>query len=216
MTLWLYAIVPTDCPVDPGNLESAVVADFQVLYRPLDDQWAMTAEALRRHATVVGRLHRTHSSLLPFRFGQTVPDRETLAERLAARSRPLRKALDEVAGCSQWSLRLLESGSRKPDPGTEESPRRTSGTEYLRARRRQSTWPPEPADLAELRERLHGLSRREQVQARGGVGWRAAAYYLVHSEQEHRFCEAIDAACLSGRGRRWSLTGPGPPWAFGP
>jgi hypothetical protein len=167
---------------------------------PLDERH------LRAHAAALRRLGRVLDPLLPARYGGVVRDRRALAEALSPRGGALRRALREVRGREQMTLRLPHA----PPPararaGRARGPR--AGTRHLEAlRARRAAAPPE---LEALRATLSGLVRGERIGA-------ACVHHLVERGQGKAYAAAVARALGPRRAGRVLVFGPSPCYAFAP
>jgi hypothetical protein len=182
----------------------------------------VTAAALARHDKTVRRLALLVPALLPARFGEQLPDAAALAEALAPRAAEITRALILVEGCVQMTLRVFGepavSAIESAEP-VETDSAAGPGTRYLAARRRAAH--PGLPEVAALRQSLKPLVRAERIErhSRKPVQGQllATAHDLVLRENAadyRRTVEGATAALLAGR--KVSVSGPWPPYAFAP
>jgi hypothetical protein len=178
--------------------------------------------ALTAHDAVVRRLAERFPALLPARFGQWLPDEQTVIHQLAARSPELAEALAKVAGCVQMTLRVYaretaEPGELAPQAPLPETPGGGPGTRYMEQRRRERTLP----EIAPLRDALRPLLRGERIERFDRIGTpgrlRATAYDLIARDAAVTYSRIVaETAPLLGSCWRVTASGPWPPYAFTP
>lgn|GEM_PF-669615 len=175
------------------------------------------ATALAAHDAVVRRLGEQTPALLPARFGQILPDEQSLTEWLAAHAAELAEALVLVTGSVQMTLRVYGEGAA----GLPESPLEPvggPGTRYMEQRRREAEKERSLPEIAPLREALRPLLKAERIErpvspAAGRL--RATAYDLISRETSDEYSRIVAATHLDD-GWRVSASGPWPPYAFAP
>jgi hypothetical protein len=178
------------------------------------------APALAAHDAVVRRLGEQIEALLPARFGQTLPDEQSLTEWLTAHAAELAEALVLVTGCVQMTLRVYGEGAAAL-PESPPQPAGGPGTRYMEQRRREAEKERSLPEIAPLREALRPLLRAERIErpAMSGAGrLRATAYDLIArgaSEEYGHIVRNVAATHLEA-GWRVSASGPWPPYAFAP
>jgi Gas vesicle synthesis protein GvpL/GvpF len=174
---------------------------------------APSASALRRHDAVVRRLGRAVPSVLPVRFGTTVPGAGGLAPLVAGRTAALRRALRRVAGREQMTLRVF-GPRRRPLAPPSRSDRGGPGTRYLAARRRAAG--AAAPTVARLRAGLEHLIRDERVEPSASPPLLASVYHLVDRGHHRAYERAVrEVACRLADVRVVS-SGPWAPYAFAP
>jgi hypothetical protein len=224
--LYLYALIGAE-PAGPlgtgvageplavvrcGGL--AVVAG-EIAARP-----AVTRESLARHDVAVRRLAALVPALLPARFGEWLPDEGALAAALLPRAPRIVRALILVEGCVQMTLRVFgepdsataaEAESAVPEPAAAAGP----GARYLAARRRSAT--PGLPEVAALRRALKPLLRAERIERYppGAGHLLATAHDLVGREEAADYVRIVESE-TGLNGRRVTVSGPWPPYAFAP
>jgi len=172
---------------------------------------APTPAALRRHDATVRRLAARAGAVLPVRFGTVVASAADLAARLAPLAPAARRALDTVAGCEQMTLRIFgppdaRAEAAGPDLG------RGPGARYLAARLRARAAP----EAAPLRAALAGLVRAERVERHDRPPLLVSLYHLIRRGDARRYRRAVARAAPALDRRRARVSGPWPPYAFGP
>jgi hypothetical protein len=179
-------------------------------------------ELALRHDSVVREAHAVASSVLPFRLGTVVPNREAAHRLLTDRAAVLEPALRHVERCREWGVTVHPSDEAAPvsRKAALAAPAGV-GAAYL-ARRRQ-----ELAAIEELR-RCRAMAgaevaaelRANGVEAKSGADGNAllCESYLVRRECEPAFLDAIDRCGdrLDECGLRLHLSGPWPPYSFVP
>jgi hypothetical protein len=175
---------------------------------------AVTPEALAAHDAVVRRLAGRFEALLPVRFGQHVQDERDLATLLGPRSRGLAEALERVRGCEQMTLRVF--GDPDPVPEPPEPDHGGPGTRYLEARRREAERARSLPEIEPLRESLQPLLRAERIERREQGQLLGSVYHLVLREDVPAYLAAVRGAEGHLGGRRVTVSGPWPPYAFAP
>ena len=166
----------------------------------------VSPDALRAHDAAIRRLHAVAPALLPARFGQIAPDRETLVRRFAPASAKLGEALALVAGCSQMTLRIF--GLEPPPAPVATGP----GTQYLESRRRLASGAGFSPAIDALRDAAGGWLRAEHA-AWEADGGRLTFYHLVPSDRLDDYRAAIEPR-RAEIPQRTTLSGPWPPYAF--
>jgi hypothetical protein len=223
--LYLYALVG-DRPRTLGRglgrepLHLLVGRRFHLVAGHLDGEApAPGPAALRRHDGAVRRLAGTVEAILPFRFGTVVPDAAAAWRLVEPRAVELAGRLVHVRGHCQMTLRLYDR-RRAPAP----SPRRRAGdrdrlghgpgARYLAARGRlyQAESVPE---LNALRQALDGLVADELIQRHATPPLLASIYHLVPRAGSRLYRVRLGRAAARLAGRRLTVSGPWPPYAFG-
>ncbi|HEV7516694.1 MAG TPA: GvpL/GvpF family gas vesicle protein [Thermoanaerobaculia bacterium] len=181
---------------------------------------AVTAAALARHDETVRRLANLIPALLPARFGEWLPDARALSESLAPRAGEITRALILVEGCVQMTLRVFgepavpEVAIAAP---VEEEPAGGPGTRYLAARRR-ATAPGIPGlpEVAALRRALRPLVRAERIERHEKGRLLASVHDLVVRAEASGYVRIVEGAAGELAGRKVTVSGPWPPYAFAP
>lgn len=237
--LYLYAVVPH--AISLGEIRGIagepvevvlharlglIVSEVVVEMLGLDDgssNPAILGALARRHDEVVRSALAAVGTVLPFRLGTVLVDRDAARRYLEDQADELYPAMQQVAACHEWGVTVHEDAAeiRAPaDPIPSRDPGHP-GTAYL-ARRRQEV------ACAEAR-------RHAQWQAKSYVGGelRARAIdvaagryrtqdvvldqnYLVRHDAEPEFLETADRCgdLLLEQGLRLQLSGPWPPYSF--
>jgi hypothetical protein len=183
-------------------------------------------QALERHDQTVRRLNAQVDALLPARFGEAFAGEPELIEAVAARKAELASALDRVAGCVQMTLRLFgehpaaatDASGRTEDPAPATgAPDAGPGTRYLEARRAARERSHSVPELADLRRALRPLVRDERLRRHDVAPLLASVHDLVGRHDVARYREVCEAhrPVLAAQGRRLTISGPWPPYAFG-
>ena len=222
--LYLYALVGSGLE---GDLGTGLAGEPLRLVRgggvgAVVGEIAVLPEAgsatLVAHDAAVRRLAELAPAILPVRFGQSLPDERSLVAWLAARETELAKALAQVEGCVQMTLRVFGSAdpSLAPDlhaPGLHPGRGAGPGTHYLEERRRARTLP----EIAPLREALRPLLRAERIERALGQGLLlGTAYDLVERGEADEYARLIAKMAPRLEPLRVTASGPWPPYAFAP
>jgi len=225
MSLYLYALTRTgaETPLGEGlageplrRLEAGSVAALVgEIAAP-----AVTPEALAAHDAVMRRLAENLPALLPARFGQTVPDEQTLRSWMEARERDVLEALALVEGCVQMTLRIFAG----PDAPHVELPPETPvpddlgpGARFLHARRDAAARARALPEIASLREALRPYLRSERVERAASPGrLLATAYDLVARGETDAYARTVAETAPHLAGWKVTASGPWPPYAFAP
>jgi len=209
--LWLIA---ADAPRD-SYTEAAIERGLQ------DMAWvsgcALAHEAVVEHFAVAG-------PLLPMKLFTLFASDERARQHVRRRQAGLAKALDKVAGRSEWGVRLSGDGraaavASRPAAG----PR--SGTQFLLAKKAQREQAGQQAERAgaaaeglfeALAEHADGATRRPIVVPKTGKRLWLDAAFLVARGRSRSFQAALkrEAQRLERLGYRVTLTGPWPPYNF--
>jgi hypothetical protein len=178
----------------------------------LDAAPAASPEALAAHDRAVRRIAERVRAILPARFGTMVDDAAALERWVAPRAALAARALQEVAGCEQMTVRLFTEARAAATPPPDEEPPDPAlgpGTRWLRARARALALPPEATALSAA---LASEVRGERIE-RTGEAQLVSLFHLIPRGSEARYREA-----LAGAASRLALTvrasGPWPPYAF--
>ena len=169
--------------------------------------------SLKKHQDVVARLAKQVPAILPVRFG-TLLDNGHLDEALQERDEEIQEAFALVRGRVQFTWRIGGGGSgmgRASEAKAERDLPKT-GAEYLR-RAAKAANPALPAAFRALRTNLSPLIAGQRYQPPTPV-IPAAVYHLVERKNVDRYVAAADA--LTQRSRRFTVSGPFPPFAFAP
>ncbi|HZF12552.1 MAG TPA: GvpL/GvpF family gas vesicle protein [Thermoanaerobaculia bacterium] len=177
----------------------------------------VTAETLVRHDVAVRRLAALVPALLPARFGEWLPDVSALAAALLPHAAEIVRALTLVEGCVQMTLRVF-GAPEVPVVETPEAPETPGpGARYLAARRRAAA--AGLPEVAALRQALQPLLRAERVERHAGGNLLATAHDLVGRGEAADYLRIVEAAVAQGEGlagRKVTVSGPWPPYAFAP
>jgi hypothetical protein len=234
---WLYALLdaaPAGAPAATGLAGEAlrVVPVSTTLFAAigaLEATPAVSEEALRRHDAAVRALSGLAPAVLPARFGQGAASDEALLARVAARAPALARALEQVRGCEQMTLRAFgdpverpAAADDAPDGTPVDDPALGPGARYLAARRRAqalaastSTDVPELAPLLAALAPLVRATRVERPRA-GAPTLLASVYHLVRRSDGAAYSALVAEHAPAVAPRRVSLSGPWPAYAFAP
>jgi hypothetical protein len=222
--LYVYAYVAAE----PRNLGAGLAGeplrlarcqDVMAVIGPMEAAPAISPEALAAHDAVVRQLAEEVEAILPARFGEAVRDEGELTSHLAPRSRELAEALEQVRGCVQMTLRVFGAPDRPAEEVTVEG---GPGTRYLAARRQEHERAASLPEIEPLREILRPLIRAERSDRRERR-WRretgpllGSVYHLVRKEDLPAYLAAVRETEGRLGGRRFTFSGPWPPYAFAP
>jgi hypothetical protein len=211
--LYLYALVDGEAGapegvrlVPHGPLAAAVRA---VVEAPTVDE-----AALRAHDAVVRKLSRVSRSVLPARFGTTLVDEAALAGWLATNRETLERALAQVAGCEQMTLRVHEAQHQENDNTARDQGAAGPGARYLAERLRAHRAARSVPEIDPLRPSLAHLvvaERAERHPPRAGAPV-ASVYHLIRRGDAAAYREIV------GKFKDLCITSSGPwaPYAFAP
>jgi gas vesicle protein GvpL/GvpF len=228
MSLYLYALVsaalagPAGTGVAGEPLALLPSGGLLTVVGKVAARPAVTAETLARHDVTIRRLTGLVPALLPARFGECLSDERELAQVLAPLAPEIARALALVEGCVQMTLRVFgepeEAVAAGAGPGTPQG--LGPGTQYLAARRR-ATSPGLLDGIPEwiaLRQALKPLLRAERVERRSGPPGRllATVHDLVRQGETAGYSRIVGLRSGSLGGRKLTVSGPWPPYAFAP
>jgi hypothetical protein len=221
--LYLYALVGDPPRRDAGRglrrerLQVLPARGFHLVVGRMDaPPDAPTATILRRHDAAVRRIAATVDAILPVRFGTVVADADTASRLLTPRAGELGTRLGQVRGREQMTLRLFDPRTPPPAPpiSTRAGARLGPGARYLAARKRLHDAGDLP-ELAPIRQALDGLVADERVQRHATPPLVASIYHLVPRGQSARYRRRLARAARELAPRRFTVSGPWPPYAFG-
>lgn len=173
-------------------------------------------ESVRAHDAVVRRLARRCPALLPARFGWTSTAAE-LRANLAPHRRDLLRALAEVRGCVQMTVRLFgDTPASKPPRAARRRRGTADGTAYMLERAEAIRASESLPELDPLRARLAGLLRGERQERHGTAGLIGTAYHLVERARLGAYRARLRRAAPALEPLRVQVSGPWAPYAFGP
>jgi hypothetical protein len=161
-----------------------------------------TATALKARFATLARLEKRGMTLLPARFGVTVETARELKALLAPHVPTLARALDDVRGRRQMTIRVR---------GTSPVFDRRSGARYLAALARAAKLPEADA----LRRAVAKYVVDERIEPAPRAGFRGTVHHLVDARDVQTYLAAASAAAERAPGR-FMLTGPMIPFAFVP
>lgn len=174
------------------------------------------AELARNHDEVVTALTLA-GTVLPFRLGTLVPDRQVLARLLEDAQAGLAAALDRVRGHAEWQLRVsVPVPLEPPNPRPERGP--GAGTAYLLGKRAVRQRAAEEQDA--VRAAAEALDEVLSLAADDAIGSRldasGARCYLVAKSDQQAFATAAEEgiAALTALGCLVRFRGPLPPYSF--
>ncbi len=216
--LYVYAI--TDARREPGRpgLHGAPVRGFGA-----EPPFAMASEHrdspahpdeadLWAHERIIEDLmHR--STVLPMRFGSTVPDEESLLRILGERRGEFERLIDRVRGGVELSVRAQVIAAQPvPAQSVALADAGGPGTAYL-LERREIQGRVDDA-LARIHEPLASLSRQSARKTGGLMPGAFKGAYLVDRDRVEEFRARVGQLTDEIEGARIVCTGPWPPYSF--
>lgn len=213
----VYAIVSARGPSSvhthaSGRLEVIPQGSLAAVVRLQPRVQRPSPAQLRRYESTVRELSETFPALLPARFG-TVMAVEELAFVLSSRAVALSRALSNVRGRTQMTIRIvggaMDARETRRRAAAAQPPAR-SGREYLRARLRESAARQRVAGFEPVRSAVARWVRDERVEHRDSV---STVYHLIPRAAAERYRNASQRAA-SAAGLSAVVSGPWPPYAF--
>lgn len=198
-----------------SEVPRAEFGDGRLEERLESPEWA--AALAQTHFDVVQQLF-ARGPVLPLRMCTVFASAERVTDVLTARSDALQASLDRLAGCAEWSVKVV---GRKSTGAPRSGDAATSGTDYLR-RASARIGEQQQAGLRsqQLAERLHEQLSAIAVDVAGGgpaPGLLHRGSYLVRSEDRGRFLDLVQAADESAEtGVAVEVGGPWAPYSFVP
>ncbi len=180
---------------------AAVWSDWPHATRPTP-----TESRLWRQSEVLEAL-MSDRTVLPTRFGTTLPGASELRCTLVDRHEAFADALARVQGHVEMGVRVRLRPSRPTVPG-----RAASGTEYLQ--RRADEHQRGEALLAEVHQPLAAIASRATQTIRDGATPELVAAYLVPATDLDTFKAEIDQLATGLTDTSLVCTGPWPPFSF--
>jgi hypothetical protein len=174
---------------------------------------APTTAALRRHDRVAQDLGRAGAAVLPMRFGTIAADRADLGRLLAPQAPGLRRALAEVKGRAQMTVRVFGARGRRVT-AVRTAAGAGPGARYLAARHPARIR--EMPDVARLRAALAGIVRAERIEGSQSPPLVASLYHLVDRAQIAAYRRAFRSAACHLADVRVTQSGPWAAYAFAP
>ena len=168
---------------------------------------------LRRYERTIRELSDRFPAVLPARFGTVMPVEE-LAFILSSRSATLSRALSNVRGRTQMTIRIvggaMDTREVRKRTASAEAPPSRRGREYLRARLRESTVQRKVPGFEPVRSAVARWVRDERVEHRDGI---STVYHLIPRAAAERYRTASQRAAAAA-GLPAVVSGPWPPYAF--
>lgn len=178
-----------------------------------------TVEAIRRHDAVVRAAWTSAPACLPLRFGQWVESRDTLEARLTEQRAELERGLARVAGAGEHGVRVVDPAeTAKTEP---QAPRPTSGKAYLerlqdKAHRQEERERRADAIGRELKAALAEVIRAQRLDPLPSGQGLVSVSHLVPREHEPEYTRRLRDFREEHAELGFVLTGPWPPYSFGP
>lgn len=212
--LYVYALaapgLPRQLRVRGLPLKSIVIGKVAAIVEARVEAPAISEASLREQHAVILDLWRRTDALLPVRFGSLIA-RDALESHLTAGQSALTRALEQVRGRVQMTVRILGDPPAAPLPAR--VPRETSGTAYLSARRQRTAVA--ERDVVRIRRVVTRFVVDERVDP--GVGAvRASVFHLIAAADVGGYRTALATATAAAPVRRLVVTGPWPAFAFAP
>ena len=186
-----------------------------------------TRENVLEHSRVNG-LVLARTTPLPFRFG-TLADERRLGEHLEKNEGALVSALGRVRGCVEMGAKVIwDAAAQSEAPGemedegrAVEASARGAGTAFLLAKQRALKGAEALKSRAEevaalLAARVGGLARESSVEVNPAGSLVVRAAHLVARGREEEYRERLRALGAERADLRLMLSGPWPPYSFGP
>lgn len=244
--VWLYAVSRDPAPAVLGDLAgvaaeaprfvaaaglAAVVGDVplsafgeEALTRNLEDLDWLAAVARAHDSVIVSLVDR--GPAIPMRLATVYHDDDRVRRLLENRAVEFARALDQVAGKTEWGVKIFLAPAPDAVPAAASPSPRGAGAAYL-ARRRAALDSREHQERCgvEQANRAHTVLAALAVEARthppqsralAGEDGRMIlnGAYLVDNEHTLRFAEAAAACDQDNDAIRVRLTGPWPPYSF--
>jgi hypothetical protein len=179
-------------------------------------------EAISKYAVAHARVVESffgRMPVVPLKLFTLFTSDERAHHYMRARSRTLKKLLAQVKGHEEWSVRLTLAAGR------ERQLVRSSGLEYLKAKKRQrdrsrsrqgNAARRAAAALAPLKKLASGVSPQEFPAPPGSRSVVSGASFLVPVTKRRVWRRAVErlSADLARDGSQLNLTGPWPPYHF--
>jgi len=211
-SLYVYALLNAAVPAPrlPGHrIEIIKVAGLLVAVERLVEAPGISESTLRAQHQIVVRLGRAANAILPVRFGAFL-DEDELERVIRLRRGTLRKALQDVRGKEQMTVRIFGPAKRP-----ESAVAAVSGTEYLLARAASARAPLPPVAGA-IGRAVRSLVTSERIDGgRGGI--QATLNHLVRRGRAAHYRSLVNAAVAEVElPAAIVVSGPWPPFAFAP
>ena len=225
--VYVYCITP---PGSCDGLEIASVTANPVTCREVAGLtvWAeasaqappVTVETIRAHDAVVKAVWARTPACVPVRFGQWVASSTSLEQGLGEQRAELERALARVSGAGEHGVRISEARTAQ-DSATTDDPRPNTGRaylEWLRAKaRRLEEHERRGRELgATLAASLEGLIRAQRVDPLPPDEGLVTVAHLVSRAREAEYAVAVQRFRDARPELHVLLTGPWPPYSFGP
>lgn len=172
--------------------------------------------AVRAHDAVVRAAARSWRAVLPVRFGTIAGDARALRRAIRDRRPAVARALAQVRGRVQMTIRVF--GTPAPIVGAADpvvDRRAGPGTRYLRRAAAIDARSRRVPQLDPIRAAVADLVREERVEPHASAPLVASVFHLVDRDRARAYVRRVRAASASAP-LRLAVTGPFPPYAFGP
>lgn len=188
---------------------------------------AASPESLRRYDRTLRALAASLPAVLPARFGTSFADPAELEYVLSVRQGPLRRALAQVRGRAQMTVRVLDSaatgaggdtlagrGARTPSRAeTSTGPAVSAegaGRRYMQERAEAAVRERDVPGFDAVRQAVAGFIRDERVEKHAAL---TTVYHLVPRSSAGAYRDRIIGAATAA-GLQIVVSGPWPPYAF--
>lgn len=224
----LYCIVPRGHvpPRDLYGIDGAQVRTIETeavaaWYSMLDAPPEPSIARIRSHDRVTKAAMRDSVTPLPARFGQWLADASALSAVISASAPEYAAALASVAGAAEFGITLLDATSPAVEERPTPAPAGSPGRAYLRElalRHGRSRRAEERGErlLRDLASALGPLVRQERSTTPRGDGALARVAHLVDRREADAYAASVRSFREGNREVRTVLTGPWPPYSFGP
>jgi hypothetical protein len=178
-----------------------------------------TADNVWRHEQLVESL-MPNRTVLPARFGTTFPAEHDLRDVLCRRAPALRAGLDQVRGCVELGLRVLDpniqSSPSPPPPQTHPSGRDWMLARLVREQHSDQARKQDQLLATSLHNPLAALAHDATFRIRPGLRFLMTAAYLVPRDSVNAFTDRIGSLAVDHPNLQLLCTGPWPPYHFTP
>ncbi|MFJ9779832.1 GvpL/GvpF family gas vesicle protein [Amycolatopsis sp. NPDC101161] len=196
----------------------------EALHRNLEDLDWLDAVARAHDSVIVSLIDR--GAAIPMRLATVYHDDDRVRCLLASRAEEFARVLDQVAGRTEWGVKVFLAPVPDSPPAAGGPPPRGAGAAYLARRRaaldsreRQEGRAVEQADrvqsvLADLAVDVRTHPPQSRALAGDDARMILNGAYLVDNRHTLRFAEAVATCDQDNDAIRVRLTGPWPPYSF--
>ena len=224
MGVYAYCVVPPALAIPPrlqglagAPVERVVIGDV-ALWVSRSARPAPGLDAVKAHNAVVEAAVTEAVTPLPLRFGQWLEDEPALIKALGEKAVAYAERLDQIAGCLEFGIRLIDPAEPAEARVVQDVPR-TSGLEYMRGLQESSRLADSKRKQAEhvharVRELLQELVREERVEEARTPHAVLTLSHLVARPQFVAYRERAPQIREMFPELRMLLSGPWPPYSF--